>query len=334
MTSEPAVERTLAVAIEYADPALLGVDAANGSFPELIQTCGEVLLACGADPVRTRLVITGDFVQSVRDRGEPDSEYHQNYDTRRNDGVVVGKTIDRDDNTVDVLLQGGLFLVDGEDDQLAFQTETAIRTLVHEAQHVVTRQNGEDGSTFEESEWARRNFLTAADEVIEEYRAERVATRLVGPGGWNTAGLVGTARTWLNDLQRIALEEYQQHLDTRRLSYDILQETHTVWKLLAYVAAELAEGDASLPDAVAEDALWVRMVQPYWDEFTELLGAVPDAHSRVNRVRLDEHAASIADLFEQWLLSLGFEFADTPEGSAFWIRDFGLLGAGLGELDG
>ena len=110
-----------------------------------------------------------------------------------------------------------------------------------------------------------------------------------------------------------------------RLSYDILQETHTVWKLLAYLVAELDATDSDIEQSVVESDLWKRMVEPHWGDFIGLLHRVPDGETRVDRSELDALTAELADVLHDWLVTLGFEFADTPEGNAFWIVDWSLL---------
>lgn len=312
----------IAVVLEYVHLAVLNIDAEAGQVPPLLRDCADLLAACGVVADKTRLVITGDFVRSVQDRGEPGSTYHENYDTRRNTGMVGGKTIPRPDSMVDILLHAALF-VPGDDEEYA--AEIALRTLVHEAQHVVIAQNGEAGCDVESAPWARRNFLVSADQVIEEYRAESVACRVGGPNGWNTGDLVTTVRTWHEDLQRIALKEYQSHLDAAKLSYDILQETHTVWKLLAYVVAEQVAAGQALPASVVQDQLWALTVEPHWAEFTALLETVPGSDKRTPRTELDRLASELADVMERWLLTLGFEFSDTPEGPTFFITDWSVL---------
>jgi hypothetical protein len=325
---EPAA--SVSLVFEYVDPSVLGTDLETGEFPPLLRACAGALVACGVDTAKTRLVITADFVQSVQDRGEPGSSYHESYDTQRNTGMVGGKTIPLPDSTVDVLLQAAMFvpLEDSEDaDDVA---ETALHTVVHEAQHVVIAQHGEASEDFESAPWARRNLLVAADQVIEEYRAELVACGVVGPSGWNTEDLVSSAKTWLADLQRIATVEYQSHLDTGKLAYDILQESHTIWKLLGYVAAEHRVAGHGLPPGVADDELWATMIEPHWDEFTLLLARVPGGDQRIPRGELVRLASDLADLFSNWLVTLGFEFTDHHEGSAFYIRDWTLLEVKIG----
>src|SRR4051812_27264277 len=95
---------TLPVALEDVDPERLGIRHEEGAFPPLLRGCAEVLVACGVVPAMTRLVVTGDFVRSVQDRGEQGSAYHDNYNLERNTGMVGGKTIRRPDSTIDVLL--------------------------------------------------------------------------------------------------------------------------------------------------------------------------------------------------------------------------------------
>lgn len=324
---EPAAGGT-SVSFEYANLELLGVDAEAGTAPQLVTECVVLLAACGVDTTKTRLVITGDFVRSVQDRGDPGSTYHENYDTARNTGVVAGKTIKRPDSSIDILLQAGFFVPtdDGDDEGPTI----AFRTLVHEAQHAVIYQNDEAGSQFEAELWARRNFLLCADQVMEEYRAEAVACRVTSQSGWNTPDLGKTLRAWFEVLQRVAVHEYQDHLDVEKLAYDVLQETHTLWKLLAYVVAELSVTGETLPEGVTDDDLWVLTIEPHWAEFTALLNAVPDGHQRTSRADLDCMAGKLADLMAHWLPKFGFSFRDRSEGSEFLITSWTLLEA---ELD-
>lgn len=326
--SEPSGEdeettSSIALVLEYVDPSLIYVDLDAGTYPQLLRACASCLVACGVDTNKTRLVITGDFVQSVRDRGEAGSTYHENYDTQRNTGMVGGKTIPLPDGTVDVLLQAVMFLPEHQEtDWLA---ETTLHTLVHEAQHVLTAQNGEQDGDFQSEPWARLNFLTAADQVIEEYRAECVASEIVGSSGWNGDDLVASINAWLTALRRIATVEYQSHLDVDRFSYDILQQTHTFWKLLAYVVAEQSASGQELPAAVAEDDLWALMVEPFWEDFKAILATVPTAEQRTPRNELDAFASRLADLLQRWLSGLGFDFVDRPGGAAFHVTDWTLL---------
>lgn len=326
MTDEPQEPAaSVSLVFEYVDPTVLGTDPETGAVPPLIRACAGALIACGVDTVKTRLVITADFVRSVQDRGEPGSIYHESYSTERNTGMVGGKTIPLPDSTIDVLLQAGMFVPTETDDDADELAQLALHTVVHEAQHVAIAQHGEASGDFESAPSARRNLLVAADQVIEEYRAEVVACRMVGPSGWNSDDLVSSTKTWLSDLRRIATVEYQRHLDVGKLAYDILQESHTVWKLLGYVAAEQHVAGQGLPSGVADDQLWLALIEPQWEEFKHLLAKVPDGAERTLREGLVSLASELADLLAAWLVTLGFEYTDLDEGTAFHIRDWTLL---------
>jgi hypothetical protein len=325
---EPAA--SVSLVFEYVDPSVLGTDLETGSVPPLLRACASALAACGVDTAKTRLVITADFVRSVQDRGEPGSISHKNYNTQRNTGMVGGKTISLPDSTIDVLLQAAMFVPTERTEDADDVAGTALHTAAHEAQHVVIAQHGEASGDFESTPWARRNLLVAADQVIEEYRAELVACGMVGPLGWNTEDLVSSAKTWLTDLQRIATVEYQSHLDVGKLAYDILRESHTVWKLLGYVAAEQRVAGEGLPTSVSDNDLWLALIEPHWDEFTLLLARVPGGDERTPREELVRLASDLADLLSKWLVTLGFEYTDHPEGAAFHIRDWTLLALEVG----
>lgn len=316
-----------ALVLEYVEAEPLGIRVGPGGpvVPPSLLQCLAALAAAGVVTTSTKLVVTGDFIRSVRDRGN--TAYHANYDIRRSAGEVAGKTIPMPDGTVDVLINAGWFAA-GVDE--AFNDATtpvvsgAVRIVLHEAQHVLIAQAGEGGPAFEDQRWARRNLLTAADQVIEEYRAEAVCSGIFG-SDW-ASHLVSVLETWHADLERIACVEYQQHLDAGRLSYDIVQQTHTVWKVLGYVVAELTAGSGlKLAPAVTDHALWRLMVEPHWERFTTILSSVPDATQRVSRDVLNSFAGELADECKDWLLSLGFEYSDGPSGASFWIHDWTLF---------
>jgi hypothetical protein len=62
-----------ALVVEYIEPELLAIDLEKGKSTETspLAQCVGVLASVGVAPLRTRLVVTGDFVQAVRDRANP-----------------------------------------------------------------------------------------------------------------------------------------------------------------------------------------------------------------------------------------------------------------------
>src|SRR4051794_543851 len=98
----------MAIALEYTDLTSLGMDPDNPQATELISACAAVLFSNALDPSRCRLVITGDFIRSTRQR-LPEGPYRDNFHLNRSTGLVAGKTITLPDGTIDVLLHDFLF---------------------------------------------------------------------------------------------------------------------------------------------------------------------------------------------------------------------------------
>ncbi|GAB3435084.1 hypothetical protein GCM10027517_03870 [Phycicoccus ginsengisoli] len=315
---------------------MLGIDPEAPVAPELLTTCASILAVAAVDAERCRLIVAGDFVASVQERSTSDY-YRENYDLRRSTGMVAAKTMTLADGSIDVLVPAGWFSLDLTSEQADEVRSLAVRAVWHEAQHVAIAQAGEsDPEAFVGEPWARRNFLTVADQVIEEYRAERALAGdfVVGGHGWDLGEVL---ETWRNDLIRIACVEYQEHLDVGRLWFGIGQECQTIWKLLAYVAATLpADADpvASVGDDVSTHPLWSRMVGPHWLRFVEILRPVPPGSDRVERARIERFAGDLADELSTWLKTLGFDFSDGADGnSTFYITDWSLLTEGSEERD-
>jgi hypothetical protein len=316
-----------AVTGEYLDVEAIGIDAANPVGTELMAWCAAFLGAVALEPARTRLVMSGDFMTSVRDRLEP-GFYRDNYSVERNNGIVGGKTMTLPNGDIDVIVPASLFKEahDGEHPQEAAQL---IRhTVAHEAFHVAMNQAGENGNRFEDQPWVRRNFLVAADEIINEFRAESaVAPKLRSDDfRWDAIEILRSLRI---ALERIAAVEYQDHLDVSRLQYGIVQQCHTAWKLLGCMAAEHRDFETGELTAVSESTithdLWQRMVATPWPAFAEVLNLVEPGSKRVDRTELDAQASALADILEQWLKLLGFQWMQVGEESSFTIESWNFL---------
>jgi hypothetical protein len=333
VTDEPAPQEAgpalAGLVLDYLDPTAIGVDAEAGTMPPLVYECLKILGAASLRPSETRLVLSGDFVASVRDR-LPDGPNRDNYDTARGDGIVAGKTMTLDDGRIDVVMPAGVF-VPVEDDTDADEERIliVIRTISHEAQHVAMGQGGESDATdyAGEAGWARRNFLVVADQVIGEYRAEAAVARALRSAlTWEPVDILRRVR---NDLRRIALVDYQQHLDAGRLSQEAGQEAHTAWKLLAYVVAAHRKDDGTfddVPSDVLSDPLWDRMAGRHWSRFVEILGSVPPGSERIGRADLAATIDELATALQAWFVDFGFEWDDHEAGNtSFFIVGWDLL---------
>ena len=268
------------------------------------------------DPGTARLVVTGDFLASVKDRIDDPLE-RDFFDLRRNDGLVAAKTMRRLDGRIVVLVPAWWFAIapDASADHHKSRELHVKRTLVHEARHVAMIQTGEDDRRFDAEPFARRALLMTADQVIGEYRAESgVGAELrVGSPPWDPIAILTSLRC---ELARV-VTEYQAHPDTPRLSRETWRETSTAWKTLSYCAVELAEsggGFGELPESVTSHALWRAMVGGHWPRFLEILGPVPSGATRVGPGVLQTAIERLAIELEAWLETLGFRFRDVPGG--------------------
>jgi hypothetical protein len=339
--STPADEPVQYVAIrhEFVDIEMLGMDPEQPVATELMSFCAAILALIAVRPGECLLVVTGDFVESVKQR-LPEGVYRDRYDIVRGSGLVGGKTILVGDQ-VHVVMPAQLFVPDTatmEDpgnpgttiscvDAFSLDNETvrgnlARRTVIHEAQHVAMMQAGEGDDRYEDEQWVRRNLLTLADQVISEYRAERGVLEEFREGDDERSALA-SLQSLRQDFHRIAAVEYQQHLDVGRLQYSIVQESHTAWKVLAYFAAARRVAGISVGEPVSEElaetAEWSMMAAPHWGQFEELLADLPPGVNRVDLADLERVTTELADLFAVWLRSFGFTWRDIGENSEFRI---------------
>lgn len=330
---------------EYVDLELLGMDPQSPVATETLSFSSALLGAIALSPESCQLVVTGDFVESVKQR-LPRAEYRDGFDIARGAGLVGGKTM-RVGEEVHVLLPATLFITDtatiavpgSSEEPVTFvqafglsnaevRDKIARRTVLHEAQHVAMIQAGEDVDPSEDEPWVHRNFLTVANQVISEYRAERAVPADLRDADDEQDALSGLLALRA-DFHRIAAVEYQDHLDVARLQYGIVQESHTAWKVLAYFAA--ARRVAGIPveqpvsSRLADTDEWSMMAAPHWDRFEELLADLPPGTVRVDIDELARVTTALADLFPAWLGSFGFLWRDVGDNSEFRIQSWDLI---------
>lgn len=106
-------------------------------------------------------------------------------------------------------------------------------------------------------------------------------------------------------------------------------ETHTAWKILAYVAAARRGADGNfepLTEAVTNDPIWVRMVGQHWQSFLAILATVPPGTERIQRAALSTAVGKLASEFQAWLETIGYRFVDDDDGtSQFHIVQWDLF---------
>ena len=325
MSANDGGKSTLHTSFEYVDTEKLGVRSGVVAPDSIIATCAGILHDLVLEPQKVRMVITGDFVQSVRNRMS-NAEEAATYDIGRNGGIVGGKTMDQTDGTIDVILQAILFAVAGTVEELDTRRQIAIHTTTHEAQHAVMKQAGEDSADFAHLPFAKQWFAAIAHDIINEYRAEAAVPKSISltQEGWDCAQVAVNLIESLQSVDRA----YQASLDVRALMQGVTSRVGTLWKILGVIATErrLSNGTiAPLPDAVATDPGWEIVVDDNWDALIAILDQVPDATTRIAPNAVSVQVSKLAKLLESWLLDLGFRFEDSANGPAFYIVHRNLL---------
>ncbi|WP_282837385.1 hypothetical protein [Microbacterium flavum] len=325
-----------AYVFEEVNPVLLGMDQETWVPNRQVNLARAVLGTLAPNPETVVLVVTGDIVQSARDRF-PEAARAEAFDDERGAGTLGGKTMTVGAET-HVLMPYWFYtdndavrdlMGDEEAEEWIAGSEAreklAIRTAVHEAQHVIMKQAGEDENDFSDAWRARGMFLTLAHDIIDEYRAELgVATGM--REDFESRIAPETLLAWRAALTGAA-SDYQKHRDVQRLMYGVLEQSQHAWKALANVAAarRVAGGSTPLDPTVPE---WTALVSEHWENFEQMLNEVPPPHTRTSPVTMRAYAEELADILDSWLQALGFTWRDTHGGrnAEFLITSRHIIG--------
>lgn len=83
---------TVRVVLEGVGAEVLGMNPAQPEPTELISFCSAVIGTVAPEPEKVALVITGDFVESVKSR-LPEGQYRDSFSLERGAGIVGGKAM-------------------------------------------------------------------------------------------------------------------------------------------------------------------------------------------------------------------------------------------------
>lgn len=304
------------VSCEYVEATTLGIDPTMRYLPGLISFCQRTLADMAPDPDAVLLVITGDFVHSVTKRLPTETD-ETGLSEERGAGRVAGKTMEVDDE-IHVLIPTWHFPdpleVESQKD-VSDRERIARRTILHEAQHVVMMQAGEDFKDFSSEPWARGHFLSGAHQILAEYRAELAVPRsLWEESDWD---FPADSLKALQDGLRACEDSYCLSGDLDALSQKVYQQALHLWKRFAYLAAARRIAEISTPPDASTKRLWASMGSEHWGPFEDLLGQVASAQTRVPQIELEHTADKLADLLQKWLVSLGYRWQDTARGAWF-----------------
>ena len=260
-----------------------------------------------------RLEVTTDLRTSVREK-HPDKRYATTYEQSRDLGFVMGKTINQDDGSTDIIVDARIFSHDANPGQ-------AERTLEHEALHVAVDQRGEKLSDLRDrySDPASSYGITLeiAGVACEEFRVERALwTKDTSP---REDSHLADFQNVLQRFDAVVVEAsgtYQRDQDVERIFNTVGKAFNAVVTTTGYVAAEY-DASGRLPQ-IADD-LCRRLLGSSWASLLTVLVELPPADTPALRVDLDAKAHSVAEHVEAWFAHLGFAWKDTDDGLFFHV---------------
>lgn len=265
-----------------------------------------------------RIQVTTEFVTAVRDAIANDPEYAAAYEQDREFAFAVAKTITQADQSIDLIVDAGIFGLEADSDD-------ALRTFEHEALHIVLGQRGETMSDLRSRRGQTRESAAGTHSAIcgvacEEYRVERALWNL-HPGAREHSHLAQfeTLLRRFDDSVRKASIQYQRDLDVEAIARAVMEAFHALCTSTAYVAAEL-DSDPTR-DPVIDADLDERLLGAPWRQAITELQRLPSADVEASRRELEELADAISSAFDVWLEHVGFSLDDEPGGALH----FGVL---------
>lgn len=291
----------------------------------VVQLAAAVKIALREEDIAlTRLVITGDLVASVSTREDRSG---REFTVDRGAGTVAAKTMPpNSEGIVDILIPVYWLLPNDDGTPSAERNQYLKHIAAHEAVHASIHHNGDEPFDLhrrEEFGHAMMNFVSMASEQIEEHLAEYLSSQVSGRAlAQNADGVSASVEAWQNTLS-IRLPAIPEDADDyfQRGMLVTFEALHVLWKTLAYMAAALRQVDTfdPVPNEIANLPAWRKFIEPWWDQYVELLGLIPMSLS-IDIEVTDEVVRALAVHLQQWANDIGFDFHDTPKGGFFRIK--------------
>lgn len=274
----------------------------------------ERLLAVVPENDDLRLEVTTDLRASVRAK-HPDPDYAAKFEQTRDLAFVMGKTVEQEDGSTDIILDARVFSLDARAGQ-------AERTLEHEGLHVAVRRRGEQLSDIRNRHGDPASAigitLEIAGATCEEFRVERTLWESdPDPRADSHLGdFEGTLRRF-DGVVRQASRDYRLDRDVDRIMQSVGSAFNALATSTGYVAAEYhASEETRLPQVNIE--LGRRLLGGPWVELVRELVQLPAADVPAERADLDARAHATARHIEGWFAHVGFAWEDLEGGGLFF----------------
>lgn len=263
MTTETAAPKNCTIDLDGWRPDLeywLWNDATARPLRTVFQDLATLLAGLVDRPGDVTLVIAVNFAEAVMRR---DSSVH--YSTTRGSGMMGGRTMPREDDKTDVLIDGN-WLVDVDSNgrmiPKAVGVELMRRSIQHEAQHVVMCQRGSGFEAYGREKVSGLfdvHLFDFASVVLNEHRAEWGAIALSTQEYPSTSAVADVLSTLSAQLTAVD-DAFQRSEDVRALMDGTLVACQPFWVSLAYWAAQYRSPESiALPlNEILRMPLWER----------------------------------------------------------------------------
>jgi len=262
-----------------------------------------------------RLEVTTDLRASVRAK-HPDKDYAMKFEQSRDLGFVMGKTLNQDDGSTDIIVDAQLF-------SHSARPGDAERTLEHEALHVAIGRRGEKLSDIRDRHsdptCAYGITLEVAGTACEEFRVERAlwAKHTTPRADSQLADFAGT----LQRFEAVVAEAsgaYQRDLAVGRILEKVGPAFNALATATGYVAAEYDASSRTRRPQISNDASRC-LLGNAWADLVDTLIQLPPADRSADRIDLDAIAYQAAEHIEAWLAHIGFSWEDRDDGLFFHV---------------
>lgn len=264
----------------------------------------------GEGPDDLDIVITGDFVRSIRDRTTSDEE-RETYTVDRTFGEASARVMPRlDGGTVAVFFAG--LVAHGTDEQLALET------FEHEAYHVAMSKRGEALNDLRlrnqaNLKTAEGTFVAIAGIAAEEYRVASAVRRRRGTASSTYASSLDDGLDAFLDAVWGASEKRRWGGSVDDYCLSVMTAFSHLAVLLAYIAAE----GEQVAETLSSHDLWTDSIAPLWSRWVDGVSAIPDATQATARSELDARTNALTDVLRDLLEQIGFTLEDVQDGVFF-----------------
>lgn len=318
--------RSLSAGLEYIEQAMVDLLGGTSLLPgQRLLAMTDVAIATAPAGCDLKIIFTGDFVESVKARLDPNSEEAKSYGVARGANQAIARTLRRGSNGFDILFSAELlFPAEGESEENHdLWNQVLIHTAAHEAGHVCLGLNANASETFQDFvklDETARLFRAAAAVLVEEYRCELLANlqALVVPTHESSFDEdISALRLSLNQARPLVGPDILQALQIT------MTAAHHYWLTLAYLVAELlpdGQGRAATPSPLPSG--WNAFAADVWPAISRSLAQLEPANIVMPIETLTRVTEELSVQSLDWLTSIGidYSFSSTEGESCFWRR--------------